>query len=102
MVELEIQEKKDLKQCGEDGARDVMDSRNKAILCAQEALEYKALDLVVLDVSCLSSFADYFVICSGKSSRQVQGISDHLEDVLRRHTNPSLWEWKGGRRESGF
>lgn len=57
-------------------------SREKALVCAREALQHKALDLVVLDVSGLSSFTDFFLICSGKSSRQVQGIADKLETSL--------------------
>lgn len=60
-----------------------MSSRKKAVLCAREASDFKALDLVVLDVSRFSSFADYFIICSGKSSRQVQGISDNVEANLK-------------------
>ena len=60
-----------------------MSSKEKAILCAREAVGFKGLDLVVLDVSRFSSFADYFIICSGKSSRQVQGIADNLEDNLK-------------------
>ena len=31
----------------------------------------------------VSSLADYFIICSGKSSRQVQGIADNLERGLK-------------------
>lgn len=42
-----------------------------------------ALDLVLLDIGRHSSFADYFIICSGKSSRQVQGIADNVEAGLR-------------------
>lgn len=67
----------------DDNVRAEMSSRKKAILCAREALSYKALDLVLLDVSGFSSFADYFIICSGKSSRQVQGIADNLERGLK-------------------
>jgi ribosome-associated protein len=54
------------------------------MLCAREAVQYKALDPVLLDVTGLSSFTDYFLICSGKSSRQVQGIADNLEEALAR------------------
>lgn len=61
-----------------------MSTRQKAILCAEEALEHKAQDVLILDVARLSSFADYFIICSGKSSRQVQGIAENLEAGLRR------------------
>lgn len=46
-------------------------------------MEHKGQDLVVLDVSRLSSFADYFVICSARSSRQAQGIADNVEMGLR-------------------
>lgn len=60
-----------------------MSSREKAILCAQAAVSFKALDLVLLDVTGLSSFADFFVICSGKSSRQVQGIAENVEARLK-------------------
>ncbi len=60
-----------------------MDAREKALTCAREISRSKGLDLVVLQVSKYSSFADYFLICSGKSSRQVQGIADNVEDSLR-------------------
>lgn len=62
----------------------VMGSRDKAIAFVREAADFKASDPVVLDVSHFSSFADFFIICSGKSSRQVQGIADNLEDKLRK------------------
>ncbi len=55
----------------------------KALSCAREADERKAMDLVLLDVSELASFADYFLICSGRSSRQVQGIADAVQTRLR-------------------
>ncbi|MHC1745375.1 MAG: ribosome silencing factor [Syntrophobacteraceae bacterium] len=64
---------------------DELTSREKAILCAQVAVSFKALDLVVLDVTGLSSFSDFFVIGSGKSSRQVQGIADNVESRLKEH-----------------
>lgn len=60
-----------------------MSARERALLIARLAVDFKALDLVVLDVTGLSSFADFFVICSGKSSRQVQGIADNLQESLR-------------------
>jgi len=65
-------------------ARKEMSSKERAILCAREANRFKALDLVLLDVSRFSSFADFFIICSGKSGRQVQGIADNLENDLKK------------------
>lgn len=68
----------------------VVDARIKALRCAEEADRFKALDLMMLEVSGVSSFTDYFVICSGKSSRQVQGIADNLETALRRYGHKPL------------
>lgn len=56
---------------------------DKALLCAREGAEYKALEIVLLHVSVYSSFSDYFLICSGKSTRQVQGIADNIERALK-------------------
>ncbi|MDJ0782832.1 MAG: ribosome silencing factor [Desulfosarcinaceae bacterium] len=47
-------------------------------------LARKAHRLVVLDVSELTSFADYFVICSGRSNRQVTAIAEHLKRSLKK------------------
>jgi ribosome-associated protein len=47
------------------------------------ALDKKASDLLVLNLAEISSFADYFVICSAASERQAQAISDAIEEKLR-------------------
>ena len=57
-------------------------SKEKAFLCAQAVLDRKAIDLVILEVKDLSSFTDYFLICSGNSDRQVQAIASHIEEKL--------------------
>ncbi|MBW1918541.1 MAG: ribosome silencing factor [Deltaproteobacteria bacterium] len=57
---------------------------NKVQFCAQSLVEKKAQDLVILDVRSLSSFTDYFIICSGNSRRQVVALAQHLEEALRR------------------
>jgi len=54
-----------------------------AEICARVALDTKAEDLLVLDVRGLSSFTDYFVIMSGRSSRHVQGLAEAIEAALR-------------------
>ncbi len=43
----------------------------------------KAVDLVTLDISKIASFARYFLICSGESSRQVQALADEVEMKLK-------------------
>jgi ribosome-associated protein len=43
----------------------------------------KAFDVVVLDLRKTGGFTDYFVICSGKSGRQIQAIADAVKDTLK-------------------
>ena len=43
----------------------------------------KAEDIVVIDLHGKSSFADYMVIASGRSNRQVVAIADHLAERLK-------------------
>ena len=56
----------------------------KASLCARVAAEHKAEDTLIYEVAELVSFADYFVICSGRSTRHVNSIAEHIEATLRR------------------
>ena len=59
-------------------------ARDKALLCAKFALEKKAYDLVLMEVGALTSLADYFLICTGRSDTQVQAIAQGIEDNLAR------------------
>ena len=51
------------------------------------AEDKKAVDLVVLDLREVAGFTDYFVICSGQSSRQVRAIADGTEEALRKSSS---------------
>lgn len=51
---------------------------------AQAALEKKADHLQLLDLSGLSSFTNYFIICSARNPRQSQAISDEIQLRLGR------------------
>jgi ribosome-associated protein len=48
-------------------------------------LGMKAFDVVVLDLRGLASFADAFIICSGRSHRQVSAIAEFVERDLKAH-----------------
>jgi ribosome-associated protein len=52
-------------------------------IAVRAADDKKAHDLVVLDISEIASFADYFLLCTGDSSRQTQAIADEVEQRLK-------------------
>jgi len=60
-----------------------LSSLEVAKLVSVAALDKKARDLIVLDVSEISSFADYFVIMSGRSTRHVQGLAEAIDSKIR-------------------
>lgn len=43
----------------------------------------QASNIVLLDTSAVSDFADYFVLCSGDTTRQIEAIRDEVEHVLK-------------------
>ncbi|MBI4698525.1 MAG: ribosome silencing factor [Nitrospirae bacterium] len=44
------------------------------------ATNKKAKDTLILELKDVSSFTDYFIICSAESSTQVKTIADAIED----------------------
>jgi len=54
-------------------------------LYVKAALGRKAMGLVILDVRELTSVADVFIICSGRSNRQVSAIADFIQTDLKKH-----------------
>ena len=56
-----------------------LSSKDKALFCARGALEKKAGEITILKIGPVSTIAEYFVICSGRSIRQTRAISDHLQ-----------------------
>ena len=43
----------------------------------------QATDIKVLDLTGITSFADYFVICTGSNAKQIQAISDEVGIQLK-------------------
>jgi len=62
----------------------VTDSKTKSLLCLKAAIEKKALNPVLLELKGRTSFTDYFLLCSGKSDRQVQAIAQAIEEALKK------------------
>lgn len=59
------------------------DGLPKVLRCARAAIDKKATDLVVLDVGALTTIAEYLIVCSGRSDRQVQAIAEGVATALR-------------------
>ncbi len=59
------------------------ESLAKAFLSVQAAANKKAENIKILDLKKLSSFTEYFVVCSGQSDRQVQAIADSIVIELK-------------------
>jgi len=55
-----------------------------AIICAGEK---KAFGIVALDLREVTSFAEFFIIASGANTRQVQAISDEINEQLKLQLN---------------
>ena len=58
-------------------------SLDLSLLCARLAHSKRAREILILDLRKLVSFTDYFVICSGRSDRQVQAIAEHIRSELK-------------------
>lgn len=50
----------------------------------EAALDKKAQDAVVIELGEICSFTDYFLICTGTSTRQNQSIAENIEETLKR------------------
>jgi ribosome-associated protein len=63
------------------------------------ASDKKAVDIVMLRTAEVTTMADYFVIASGRSDRQVQALSQAIANELRdQGIKPLGIEGKGGSR----
>ncbi len=67
-----------------DNEQQLMDKENQLSEAIEAALDKKAQDAVVLDLCEICSFTDYFLICTGTSTRHNQSIADHIEEILKR------------------
>jgi ribosome-associated protein len=57
--------------------------RQLAAVTVAIARDFKAEDIVVLDVRERAGFTDFFVIMTGRSTRHVQGLAEAIEGELR-------------------
>jgi ribosome-associated protein len=61
---------------------EILEQVRMAVAAAEEK---KAENIVVLRLSALTEFTDYFIICTGNSSRQTQAIADEVTAQLKKN-----------------
>lgn len=62
----------------------VLQSIDVARQAVEAASDKQADNIVMLDTKQVCSFADYFVICSGESNRQIEAIWQEIREKLKR------------------
>ena len=62
----------------------IVEPEDAVMIAAHAASEKKATDLVLLELGKIASFTEFFLICTGASTRQVQAISNAIEETLRK------------------
>lgn len=56
------------------------------LIAVRAAESKKATDIKVLDLTGITSFTDYFVICTGANQRQIQAIAEEVGLAIKHQT----------------
>ena len=59
-------------------------SLERALKCAEFALDKKGIDVKILEIARISSIADYLVLATGMSDKQVQAIAESIRKGLKK------------------
>ena len=62
----------------------ILTSLERALKCAEFALDKKGVDVKILEIARISSIADYLVLATGMSDKQVQAIADSVRKGLKK------------------
>jgi len=78
----------------------LLDPAQLAKAAVDVASDKKASDIILLDIRDVSTIADYFVICSGNNTRQIQAIAESIDEELEKQGAKVLH--REGVAESGW
>jgi ribosome-associated protein len=76
-----------LRQADLSESQDVQTAAPSWLIAVRAAESKKATDIRVLDLTGITSFADFFVICTGANQRQIQAISDEVNVQLKQQAS---------------
>ncbi len=72
------------------------DSEKLADLVVKGMQEKKATDIVVMDLrEVKNAVADFFVLCSGNSDKQLNAISDSVDEFVYKDLKENPWHSEG-------
>jgi len=60
-----------------------LDSKDLAYRITELIFNKKGYDVKILDLQKITSFADYFIVCSADSDTQVKAIADEIDKTLK-------------------
>ncbi len=61
-----------------------MDTKKTALLAVNALEDKKAEDIRIIDISEISTIADYFIIADGSNKSQIQAMADNVSEILGR------------------
>ncbi len=79
-----------------------MESLELAHRITEIIVDKQGEDILILDLQAVTTFADYFVICSGASRRQLDALENALREELKKTDNPVAPLSVEGEPDSGW
>ena len=61
-----------------------MNTKETALMAVNALEDKKAEDIRIIDISDISTIADYFIIADGSNKSQIQAMADNVSEVLGR------------------
>lgn len=61
-----------------------MNTKETALMAVNALEDKKAEDVRIIDISEISTIADYFIIADGSNKSQIQAMADNVSEVLGR------------------
>lgn len=72
------------------------ESEKLADLIVKGMQEKKATDILVMDLREIkNAVADFFIICSGNSDKQLNAIADSVDEFVYKHIEEKVWHMEG-------
>lgn len=70
-------------------------ARQLAARAVDAVIDKKAKDVVVMDMRDVSGVADFFVLCTGESDRQIKAVAETVRETIREAYGELPWHTEG-------